>query len=226
MLSEYKRFAVYYAPPKGSDFATAGAAWLGWDADAGKSAPHPDLGLDLDEMTATPRKYGLHATIKPPLRLTVPPAAFLEAVEALAQSETPVNMGRLQLRPLDGFLAIVPEDQPQPLVDLAARVVRDLDAFRAPLTDAEFAKRRTADLSLRQVEMLRDWGYPYVMNEYWFHVTLSGRLSLKLMPEALRAAQAWFGPVLEHPHWLRELAVFGEDARGQFHVLRRFPLGG
>lgn len=224
-MSGYTRYAVFFTPPEGSDFARAGAAWLGWDADAGQAAAHPDLGLDLASLTQTPRKYGLHGTLKPPLRLSVPAATFLDAVEALSERHAPIDMGRLRLRPLDGFLAIVPVDPPQALADFAASVVRVLDPFRAPLTEDDLARRRLAGLSPRQEELLRDWGYPYVMEEFRFHVTLTGKLSPAALPDALRAAQAWFGPVLEGRCSLRDLTVLGEDAQGQFHLVRRFPLG-
>ncbi|MDD7970648.1 DUF1045 domain-containing protein [Roseinatronobacter alkalisoli] len=226
MLSGYTRFAVYFTPPAGSEFARAGAAWLGWDADEGRAVAHPELGLDLALLTATPRKYGLHATLKPPMHLNIPATTFLDAVDTLAQGLAHVDMGMLCLRPLDGFLAMVCEKQPQPLDDFAATVVRELDPFRAPLTAQQLARRRSAGLTVRQEQLLQDWGYPYVLEEFRFHITLTGRLSPAQMPDALRVAHAWFDPVLENRHRLTDLAVFGEDTDGRFHLLRRFALGG
>lgn len=225
MFGKSKRYAVYYAPPKGSQFAQAGAAWLGWDADMARPRAHPDLGLDLAGLTATPRKYGLHGTLKAPMRLTCADDEFLDAVATLARGLAPVELGQLRLRALDGFLAIVPEVQPQPLADLAAQIVRDLDPFRAPLTEAELARRHATGLSARQQDLLLAWGYPYVMEEFRFHVTLTGALAAPGMTDALRAAYAWFGPALDEEHILHELAVFSEDTTGQFHLITRFPLG-
>ena len=226
MVEEFQRFAVYYAPPEGSDLARAGAAWLGWDADEGAAVTHPDLGLDLARITETPRKYGLHGTLKPPMRLACPAASFLDAVETLAQGLAPVAIGTLRLRPLEGFLALLPKPQPQGLTDAAARIVQSLDPCRAPLSEPELARRRAAGLSLRQEDLLQHWGYPYVMDEFRFHVTLTGRLDPAGMSDALRAAHAWFGPALQMPQTLDALCVFGEDEGGRFHLIRRVPLRG
>jgi putative phosphonate metabolism protein len=226
MLERFQRFAVYYAPNPRSDLAQAGAAWLGWDAKTGAALPHPDLGLDLASMTATPRKYGLHATIKPPMRLGGSVASFLDGVEALADSLAPVDLGMLRLKSLDGFLAIVPTPQPQALSDCAAEIVRALDPFRAPATESELARRRAGGLSARQEDLLALWGFPYVMDEFRFHITLTGRLPDAQMQDALRAAHGWFGPALAKPHAIDALCVFGEDEAGRFHLLRRIPLRG
>lgn len=225
-MADFLRFAVYYAPEQGSDLARAGAQWLGWDADEAQPCNHPDLGLDLAQITQTPRKYGLHGTLKPPMRLACPRATFFDAVETLAQGLAPVDMGMLCLRPLDGFLAILPEAQPQTLTEAAGRIVEALDPFRAPLSEQELARRRAADLSARQEELLQLWGYPYVMEEFRFHVTLTGRLEQKAMIDTLRAAHAWFDPALRAEHWLDALCIFGEDEAGRFHLLRRVPLRG
>ncbi|MBR3369579.1 MAG: DUF1045 domain-containing protein [Rhodobacteraceae bacterium] len=227
MTGSFTRFAVYYAPPPGSELARAGAGWLGWDADAGQAVAHPDLGLDLAQLTATPRKYGLHGTLKPPMRLACPVATFLDGVDTVAQALAPVELGRLSLRALDGFVAIMPQaPQPAPLSDAAARIVQDLDAFRAPLSDDELARRRATPLSPRQDTLLQDWGYPYVLDEFRFHITLSGRLQPAAMPDVLRAAHAWFDPALDAAQVMTDLAVFAEDEAGRFHLIRRFALRG
>ncbi|MGP9788865.1 DUF1045 domain-containing protein [Roseinatronobacter sp. NSM] len=227
MTGDFTRFAVYYAPPPGSELARAGAGWLGWDADAGQAVAHPDLGLDLAQLTATPRKYGLHGTLKAPMRLSCPVASFLDGVETVAQTLAPVELGRLTLRALDGFVAIMPQPpQPPALSDAAARIVQDLDPFRAPLSAQDLARRRATPLSARQETLLQDWGYPYVMDEFRFHITLSGRVSPATMPDVLRAAHAWFGPALDAAHVMTDLAVFAQDMAGRFHLIRRFALRG
>ena len=58
---------------------------------------------------------------------------------------------------------------------LAAACVRDFDSFRAPLSPEELAKRRAVDLTARQEELLVEWGYPYVFDE--FEMLAPGRLS-------------------------------------------------
>lgn len=225
-MEKFQRFAVFHAPAPHSGLAQAGAQWLGWDAEAARTRTHPDLGPDLAKITQTPRKYGLHGTLKPPMRLTCTPDAFLDAVDHLAQGLAAVNMGRLVLRPMGGFLALVPETQPQALSDAAARIVTTLDPFRAPPSAAELARRRAARLSPRQEELLTRWGYPYVMEEFRFHITLTGRLDPESLAETLRAAHGWFGPVIDAAQTLDALCIFGEDETGRFHLLRRVPLRG
>ena len=226
MLERFQRFAVYYAPHAGSDFWQAGTSWLGWNPETGQSVAHPDLGIDLARLTQTPRKYGLHGTLTPPMRLSCEPATFVDGLEVLAQSLVPVDLGDLQLTALDQFLAIVPEVQSQTLTDTAARIIRALDPFRAPLSDDDLARRRASGLTARQDELLQLWGYPYVMEEFRFHVTLTGRLDTPQMQQALQAAIAWFGPAMEDHHRLDSLCLFGEAEDGRFHLIRRFAFRG
>lgn len=226
MPDSFSRYAVFYAPPKGSDFAIAGARWLGWDVATGQDVAHPELGLNLAQITQTPRKYGLHGTLKPPMRLATDTHSFLDAVEAFAGTRPPVALGPLRLRVLGAFLAIVPEQQSDAFAALAADVVRDLDPFRAAPSEDELARRRAAGLTARQDALLAQWGYPYVMDEFRFHVTLTGKVDNAVMRDVFRAADAWFRPVLSQDHVLSDLAVFGEDAHGRFHLVKRLGLRG
>lgn len=228
----FRRHAVYFAPEPGTPLARLGAAWLGRDAEAGGAAPPPvDLPpgcRPLAELTATPRRYGLHGTLKPPMRLAEGRSAeaFLAAVAALAGRLAPVDLGRLQPARLGRFLALVPAAQPAALDALAARVVRELDPFRAPPLPEEFGRRRAAGLAARQEALLRRWGYPYVMEEFRFHLTLTGPLAPHEAAPVAAAATAHFAPALAEPARVADLAVFGEDAAGVFHAIDRFPLTG
>lgn len=226
MPDSFRRYAVFYTPPERSDFATAGARWLGWDAATGQEIPQPELGLDLAHVTRIPRKYGLHGTLRAPMRLSTTPETFFDAVESFAGSQPPVALGQLRLRVLGQFLALVPDPQETALTAIAADLVRATDPFRAPLSRADLERRRAAGLTPHQDALLDRWGYPFVMDEFRFHVTLSGRLENAAMRDVFRAADAWFGPVLTAPHVMSELAVFAEDDAGRFHLLKRFALTG
>lgn len=229
----YRRYAVYQAPLPGSRLARLGAAWLGRDARTGAEVAQPDAVRGLWALTAAPRRYGLHATLKPPMRLAEGRCedAFMAAVEDLAARCAPVDLGRMKLILLrqdsgDGFLALVPEDPPPALAALAAEVVRALDDFRAPADAAELARRRAAGLNPRQEALLERWGYPHVMEAFRFHITLSGPLDSASTPDVVAAAEAHFAPVLSEPQRIADLAVFGEGEDGAFHDLRRFVLTG
>ncbi len=226
-MEKMKRYAIYYAPEAGA-FADAAAAWLGWDLQAGKPVPQPhyDLQRPLRDITAGPRKYGFHATIKPPFRLAegVVFADLAKAVASLAAGLRAVALPNLQLVNLEGFLALIPEGDCTDLQGLAAEVVRAIDPCRAALTHAETARRRPESLSERQRDLLALYGYPYVMEEFQFHLTLSGALAQTEFPVVSAAAQAHFDGVLPQPFRVACLCLCGEDAEGRFHLLRRYDL--
>jgi putative phosphonate metabolism protein len=225
-MQDFKRFAIYYAPEPGA-FATAAAAWLGWDPVTGQRQPQPDLGLDLAALTDEPRKYGFHGTIKPPFRLAPGTglADLQDQTAALARRLTPVQMPGLQLISLHGFLALVPQGDTTAVGDLAAQVVEQLDTLRAPLTEAEIARRRPNRLTPRQRALLDRYGYPHVLEEFRFHLTLSGRLTESQTTALQPRALAHFAPVQPVPFRVADLCLFGEAADGRFHLLNRYPLG-
>lgn len=227
---EFQRFAIYYVPRSG-DFATATAAWLGWDVATGQSVPHPALpGLDwpVADLTRAPRKYGFHGTLRAPFRLAdgVTAEDVSRAVDDIARALPPVRLDGLALQRIKGFLALTPTGDESDLIRLGAEVVSRSDHLRAPLTEGEIAKRRPERLSPRQRQLLDIWGYPYVMEEFQFHLTLSDDL-----PEAVADAVApvladWLAPVLPRPFVIDNLCLMGEDAAGRFHLVSRHALTG
>jgi len=229
-MEGFKRYAVYAAPKPGplADFA---AEWLGWDPEAGLARAHPEIpGLPapVDVLSATPRKYGFHGTLKPPFRLAESSSrAALEGdLAALAAGLPTVELEGLALHKLGGFLALTPEGDTRALARLAAHVVTELDQHRAPAGEGELARRRATGLSPAQEANLARWGYPYVMDEFRFHFTLTG----KLAPEVAEAVEAALAPLLTRlvprPFAVDALVLFGEDARGMFHILHRYALTG
>ncbi len=224
-MEKMKRYAVYYAPAPGA-FADAAASWLGWDPGLSAPVPQPDLGLDLATLTADPRKYGFHGTIKPPFRLAegLDFAALYSATAAMARTLPAIEMPGLQFLDLDGFLALVPQGDTSALTNLAAKVVEILDPLRAPLTAAEIARRRPDRLTPRQRYLLDQFGYPYVMEEFRFHLTLSGNLSPQDQATLRPLAAAHFAGRLPQPFRLSDLCLFGEAEDGRFHLLHRYPL--
>ncbi len=221
-----KRFAIYSAPEPGP-FADAAASWLGWDLAQGAPVPQPapDLPRGLAEVTAEPRKYGFHGTLKPPFRLAdgITPADLAQATAGLAASLAPVEMPGLQMVNLEGFLALTPLGDTAALQNLAAEVVRSLDPYRAALTPAETARRRPERLTPRQRALLATYGYPYVMEQFQFHLTLSGPLA-EDETAVTTAAAHHFANLIPQPFHIRDLCLCGEDAMGRFHLLHRYAL--
>lgn len=228
------RYAIYFCPPEGSALEVLGRRWLGRDDDAGPVTDRivPD-GLDagrLQSLTASPRLYGFHATLKPPFRLIpgAEPDDVREALARFAAGCAPVQAPPLQLAALDGFIALVPSAPAPDLHRFADDCVKAFDAFRAPPRDDETARRRAAGLSDRQEELLRRWGYPFVFEEFRYHMTLTGRIDDDVERAALQAALA---PVVADacaaPLIVDAVSLCRQDGPGKpFVVDTRQPLRG
>lgn len=202
--------------------ARFGADWLGWDVDTGQAVPSraPDL-------TEVARKYGFHATLKPPFRLAVgaDQAALEVAVSALAIRLAPIAVARLDVTQMGRFFALTAGGETTALNALAAACVRDLDAFRAPAAPEDLARRRGRGLSAAQEAHLQRWGYPYVMDQFRFHMTLTGPVP-KAQSAAVRSRIVAALPAPPAPYLLDEIALVGERGDGRFETIRRFALSG
>jgi putative phosphonate metabolism protein len=175
------RYAVYFVPAPSSELYSFGTAALGYDCYTGAEvAPLPDAAVssaDWTELTREPRTYGFHATLKAPFRLR---ANYGEAHLAQAFREFVAEIHRAptitpSIEVLESFIAIVPREANSELDALAATCVRAFDHFRAPMTAEERARRVGPGLSLRQTRNIDRWGYPYVFEDFRFHMTLTGR---------------------------------------------------
>lgn len=226
---QFRRYGIYYTPRPGA-LAEFGAAWLGWDVASGTQVPHPSidgLPLPVEDITATPRKYGLHGTIKPPFFLAngTNETELSDAFATLCASLQPITLDGLKLTRIGSFIALTIDGDQTPLATLAGQAVRDIDAFRAPPSEAELARRRKSNLSPRQDELLAQWGYPYVMDEFRFHITLSGRLG-RDAEAVIDALTPHITPLLPTPFGVDSLTLVGEDDDGMFREIQRHTLTG
>ena len=140
---------------------------------------HPQIAdVPIAAITEKPRKYGFHGTLKAPFRLAegVRESDLVTEATGLVSSKPAFEMPALQITRLGSFLAFIPQQPSAELQQLASSLVRELDTLRAPLNDAELVRRRSAGLTPAQEMLLTKWGYPYVMDEFRFHLTLSGKL--------------------------------------------------
>lgn len=227
------RYAIYWAPPPLAPLAAIGEAWLGRSAARNERLTRPTLpGLDpavLDAATSEPRRYGLHATLKAPFRLAAGrSAAELEAAMADFARRTPaVTAPAPRLKRIGRFIALVPGVPDAALDALAARCVERFDAFRAAPDAAELGRRLAAPLTPAQRAHVARWGYPYVMEEFRFHVTLTGAIEDALAERLEPALAELFTPVMAAPLEIAEIALFTEPAPGaSFRLVRRFALEG
>ncbi len=218
------RYAVYYSPMPGTPLHWQGSAWLGRDAHSGEALAQPDIER-LSQLTADPRRYGFHATLKAPfaLREGIGPEALMRACAALAADSADFRV-KLKVGLLDVFLALLPDGDQSRLHNLAARCVRELDGFRRPIYKDELARRRKAPLTARQDANLMRWGYPYVLEDFRFHMTLTERVGPGDAGRLLSAAQTHFAADLAEPVMIDGLTLFQEPELGApFLALRHFP---
>lgn len=226
----HDRHALYYTLPPGP-LAEWLAGWLGWDTLTGRARPHPDLpGLPrpVTELTARPRKYGAHGTLKPPFHLATDrtPEELIQAVDVFAGQASPVPLEGLAVSRIGSFLALTPRGETDALEALAADIVRHFDPFRAPPEPAELERRRKARLSPRQEANLMQWGYPYVLADFRFHITLTGPLKPDDVAPVQAALETSLAPLLPEPFVLDALSLLGSDPEtDRFHLIRRSALG-
>jgi putative phosphonate metabolism protein len=227
------RYAVFYAPVPRSGFHRRLSAWLGRDAHDGAALAQPALpgfsAKAVHALTAEPRRYGAHATFKPPFhaRPGLDGVAIGEAVAALASRLAPVALPRLQVTRIGRFLALTPARDSADVAALGAACVRELDALRAPASEAELARRRAAGLSTRQEALLARWGYPYVMEEFRFHITLTGQADREILDRLAIIANNYFVADLEAEMLIDALTLFTDSGEGKGFVIKaRYSLRG
>lgn len=233
MEADRGRYAVYYAPAPDSALGRFGRAWLGYDAETGAPAAQAAIpGLTpqrLAEITAEPRRYGFHATLKPPFFLAPgrTGTGLATALAAFASRQEAVLAPPLTLAAIAGFWALVPSLPCPMLARLAAACVRHFDAFRASPEDAELARRRRAGLSPAQEKLLAAWGYPYVMDEFRFHLTLTERLAGDETSRVGAILADRVAPLCRASLPIEALALFHQPGPDEnFRLVRRYRLAG
>jgi hypothetical protein len=221
------RVALYYAPEAADPLHAAASAWLGRDPIAGAAVAQPGF-PGIADVTAEPRLYGFHATLKPPMRLR-PGAAWadvLDAASAIAAAIPPFALPRLAVADLHGFLALR-ETAPCPeLQALADAAVAGADHLRAAPTEDELARRRRHPLPPAQEANLLRWGYPYVFATWFFHMTLTKRLDAAGQEVWRPAAEAHFAAALAESRMVADLCLFTQERGAPFILAERIPLRG
>ncbi|MDP8998403.1 MAG: DUF1045 domain-containing protein [Pseudomonadota bacterium] len=221
------RFAIYYAPENNSLLHQLGSQWLGRDAFTGRSLEQPGCGL-LNGKTKAATRYGLHATLKAPFRLREGKTQhhILQDARVLATLLAPAQIERLVVGEIDGYVALLPQRPSDEVDALAANSVRCFDHLRQPLGAAELARRHEAGLTSRQSHFLAEWGYPFVFEEFRFHMTLSEKLYGEDRQTIRTLAEQHFSAVNGTSLILDNITVFVEtEAGGNFDVLEQLSIG-
>ncbi len=228
------RYAIYYAPERDSALAAFGDAWLGRSAETGANVSRPACpGLESAEVeaaTAVPAGYGFHGTLKAPfhLREGVSEDQFMDGARDFAGRKGALDVPPLKLTAIGSFLALTPLHESLALDTLAASCVVFFDVFRRAPDSPELKRRLTGGLTPRQRELLKRFGYPFVLEEFRFHLTLTGKVGDESLRDRLfKALTPLVRPLCREPLPVREICVFQQPGPGiGFHILRRFPLCG
>jgi putative phosphonate metabolism protein len=230
-MASFPRYAIYHAAARGGKLDRFGAALLGYDAWTGEELPFPDgvaqIIPDWRDLTQDPRKYGFHATLKAPMALAhgKTEAELLAACEAFVETPRPIPVVTPVVNSISGFIAVVPAEPSAELERLAADCVSTFDSFRAPFTPEERARRNASKLTSRQREYLDRWGYPYVMEEFRFHMTLTGRLGAERREPVLTTLRERFAAIGLTRLAIDGIALFRQDeAASRFRIVGHWQL--
>jgi putative phosphonate metabolism protein len=232
-MATIPRYAIYYAPTPGSALDRFGAALLGYDAYGGEEPAFPDgvlqMAPDWRNLTQDPRKYGFHATLKAPFSLAsdTTEAKLVAACEAFAETPRPIPVIKPVVDSISGFIAVMPSEPSVELELLAADCTRDFDPFRAPLTPEDRERRNPSKLTPKQRQRLERWGYPYVMEDFRFHMTLTGRLLDERREPVLAMLRRRFSAIGIDTLVIDRIALFRQDnAEARFRIVNHWKLRG
>lgn len=230
MSASFARYAIFWLPPADSALAAFGSEWFGVCPERGEVGAPATFGLPADtaaEAIARPRRYTLHGTIVAPFRPAegVTAQTLAGELRAFCARRTARRAGPLRLSRFSRHLALIPEGETARLDWLAAEAVTHFNAFRAPATEAELARYPAAQHSPRHLQHARDFGYPYVLSDFLFHITLAGPLA----PEPLEQVEAALAPRLQPltgaPLEIGSLCLLGEaDQAAPFRLIARCAL--
>jgi putative phosphonate metabolism protein len=230
-MAKYPRYAIYYTAAPGSALDRFGASLLGYEADGGDELPFPDGVIqtipDWRDLTQDPRKYGFHATLKAPMALADGKAAaqLAAACELFADLVRPVPVIQPVVDSISGFIAVIPAEPSAELELLAADATKAFDSFRAPLSPEDRARRSPDKLTPRQRDYLDRWGYPYVFEEFRFHMTLTGRLPAERREPIVAMLRGRFAATGIGPLAIDAIALCRqENPNSRFRVIGRWPL--
>jgi len=230
-MSGPPRYALYHVPAADAGLYRFGAAMIGYDAFEAKDLDHPPQALrafgDWRELTADPRKYGFHATLKAPFILAdgQTEASLCSVFDRFAATPREVPVIAPVVRAIGSFIAVIPDAADTPLGQLADDCVTAFESFRAPLGAYDRERRLKSPLTPRQVAHLDRWGYPYVFEEFRFHMTLTGSLPTEKRQAVLPFLQGEFAKLGLASTPIAQIALLRQErSDARFVVLRHAAL--
>lgn len=225
------RYAIYFLPAPEEPLYRFGCAVLGYDAygDSGRALPAAiSTAADWDALTQQPRQYGFHATLKAPFHLadSTDEVELRHALDAMASERRSIPLIEPEATTLGSFLAVTPKSPSTPLHQLANDCVVGFDRFRAPLSPSARQQRTDKGLSPQQITNLDLWGYPYVFEEFRFHMTLTGPIKANERTKVLLILQRLMAETgADKPIAIDRLVLLRQDSpQSPFRVISHAQL--
>jgi alpha-D-ribose 1-methylphosphonate 5-triphosphate synthase subunit PhnG len=217
------RYAVYYVPDQDSDLYRLGSSLLGYSLREGKELPMaalPGAGAP-GEYSKKASVYGFHSTVIAPFRTQRGKEGIASAIALALSKHAPFRLAPLRLRLLNGFPALCAEGPMDGFQALEKSLLEALYPLFLP-PDPESLGRR-GELNPKQLGYFWKWGYPFVLDEHRFHMTLGDPNS----------SDGYIGALKNYfPASSTDALVFGkvtlcaqESPGSRFISLGDFPLG-
>lgn len=226
------RYAICFTPPASDPLSLVAANWLGRNVYSGDMLEPPAVrGLGIHEIafhTAVPRRYGFHGVLKAPFHLSgdMSESQLLRDLMRFAGTFAPFQISRLEIARLGSFYSLMPSAPCEQIQYLASAIVQEFDRYRAPLSEADIERSDPDGLSAAQFANLHRWGNPYVMDEFRFHMPVTGSINAIDMPRIEAALRTIFEPVLKEPVMVSNVALMIEEGTGgPFRVHSLHPMG-
>ncbi len=236
-MTNYKRVAIYFLPKKNSSLENFGKNLLGRDIDKKKKISLTrrqkyfiNRGFtyfdELKDYCEEPAKYGFHATLKAPFRLkqNVKTKNFYDVISHIAAQHSRFKIKGLKIVYSKKFTFITSRKPNKLLINLENDLVKHLDTFRAELNKTEIKKRIPDSLTFKQNKYLKEWGYPFVFDQFKFHMTLMNQNNNKLSNKQKLELEKLIYKISNNVIEFNEISLLGENKNGHFEEIKRFKL--
>ena len=222
MRERFRRYAIYWTPPPETVLAEFGALWFGGFDTFGLTS---ELAA---RATKAPAVYGLHATFKAPfgLRDDVAPEALRVTLDDFCANRRAPAPGKLTLGHHQRYLTLMLNPDRADIEWLAAECVTHFDHFRTPADEDDRLRRSLESLSPQEEVFLQEFGYPYVLSAFRFHISLAGPLESAELDKIASALEPHLAAIMNEPFGIKDLSLLGEPrSGGVFEIIHRHRFG-
>jgi hypothetical protein len=149
---------------------------------------------------------------------------LLAAARHFAAERTAFEARPLQVSGLSKWVAFTLSSPSADMTKLAADCVRAFEPFRAPLTEADIARRRQSGLTPRQDEQMLTFGYPFIFEDFRFHMTLAGPLEPEEKAALVEKLRSKTATIESQPLYVDAITLYEQpDRDSPFVLTERFP---